>query len=91
MGGLPDVKVEMEQETSQHLLQRNHDFQRRQRSNNSKCLVDSLNPKPFFKAPLSGADWLVGQFGRIPDGPAARREKVRESMETFAFLSISAH
>ena len=40
---------------------------------------------------LTGADWPVGQFGRIPEGPIARREKVRGSMETFAFLSISAH
>ena len=33
----------------------------------------------------------VGQFRWIPKGPAARREKFHESMETFAFLSISAH
>ena len=39
----------------------------------------------------SGADWPVGQFGRMPEEPAVRREKVREVMETFAFLSISAH
>ena len=38
-----------------------------------------------------GADWPVGQFGRMPEGPAALKEKVRESMQTFAFLSISAH
>ena len=40
---------------------------------------------------MTGADWPVGQFGRMPEGPAVRREKVCESMETFAFLSISAH
>ena len=40
---------------------------------------------------LTGADWPVGQFGRIPEGPIARREKVHGSTETFTFLGISAH
>ena len=37
---------------------------------------------------MPGADWLVGKIVRMPEGPAAWREKVCESMETFAFLSI---
>ena len=40
---------------------------------------------------MTGADWPVGQLGRMLEGPVARREKVRERIETFAFLSISAH
>ena len=39
---------------------------------------DIIDDVSFNEDP--GADW-----------PAVRREKVRESMETFAFLSISAH
>ena len=46
---------------------------------------------PYHTLFGTGADWPVGKFGRMLEGPAARREKVRESMETFAFLSISAH
>ena len=32
------------------------------------------------------ADWPVGQVGRMPEGSAARREKVRESMETIRVI-----
>ena len=39
----------------------------------------------------SGTGWSVGQFVRMPKGPAVRREKVCESMKTFAFLSISTY
>ena len=31
----------------------------------------------------SGAEWPVGRFRRMPEGPAARREKVPESMKTI--------
>ena len=37
---------------------------------------------------IPGVEWPVGQFRWMPEGPAAQKEKVCESMETLDIIYI---